>query len=141
MKKINKLIQGGLTERLQRADAVVAVIAQFLKIPLDNRLWLTLKNQRLTLLTDDTHLATLLRFQQIMLCKHINKHLGSKIRGIDIKVISLPLARYEKKTTGFQFSSEAANVVCSIAHNIEDPELREAVMQLANTASDSTHCP
>ena len=135
MEKINKLIQGGLTERLQRADAVIAIIAQFLKFPLDNRLWLSLKNQRLTLLTDDIHLATQLRFQQFMLCKHINKHLDVKIRGLDIKVINLPLARLEHKTNGFKFSHEAASVVCSIAQGIDDPELREAVMQLASTAS------
>ena len=135
MKKINRLIQRDLTDRLQRTDAVITLIEQFLNIPLENRLWLTLKNQRLTLLTDDAHLATHLRFQHITLCRYINKHLDVKIRAVDIKVISLPLARFEQKTSGFSFSHDAANVICSIAQSIDDPELREAVVQLAQTAS------
>lgn len=135
MKKINNLIRANIMGRLQETDTIVGLIAQFLKLPLENRLWVVSKPHRLTLLTDDTYLATQLRFQRIQLCQFLNKYLTTAIREVDIKVISLPLTRVDEKTGGFHLSADTANVMNSIAQGIEDQELREAVMQLALIAS------
>lgn len=135
MKKINQLISGGINEQLHQLDELAGLIAHFFSIPVENRFWPLLKNQRITLLTDDPHFATQARFQQHSLCKYLSKHLNTKIRSVDIKVIGLPLASFERKTGDFRFSSDTANILQSIAQGIEDKELQAAIQQLALTAS------
>lgn len=135
MKKIDQLISKGFDERLHQLDRLSGEIARFFAVPTENRFWPLLKNQRITLLTDDPHFATQARFQQHLLCKHLSKCLNTNIRGIDIKVIGLHLASIEQKTSGLRLSSDAANIMQSIAQGIDDKELRQAIEQLAKTAS------
>lgn len=135
MKRVNQLINKDIDERLHQLDELTEVIAHFFSIPAENRFWPLLKNQRITLLTDDPHFATQARFQQNLLCKHLSKYLNTKIRNADIKVIGLPVASFEQKMGKFRFSSNTANIVQSIAQSIDDKELQTAIRQLARTAS------
>ncbi|MBU0656662.1 MAG: hypothetical protein KJ914_16195 [Gammaproteobacteria bacterium] len=135
MEKINRLIHPELTERLNQFDRLAVEIGQFLSLPLENRVWPVLKNQQLTLLTDDPHLATQVRFQQHTLSKHLSKRLNLKISGLHIKVISLPFASFEQKIGRFALSGDAALVMNNIARSIEDRELQDAITRLAKTAS------
>ncbi len=135
MKKIDQLISKGVDEKLHQLDRLTVEIAHFLCVPNENRFWSLLKNQRITLLTDDPHFATQARFQQHLLCQYLSKCLNTNIRGIDIKVIGLHLASVEQKTGNFRLSSNAANIMQSIAQSIDNKELREAIEQLAKTAS------
>jgi hypothetical protein len=134
MEKINQLINKDMKESLQQLDTLAETVAHFFSIRAENRLWPVLRNQRLTLITDDPHLATQARFQQNPLCKYLSKCLNTKIRGVDIKVISLPVASFEQKTNGFRLSQDTAQIMHSIAQGIEDKELQEAVMLLTETA-------
>jgi hypothetical protein len=135
MKKINQLINRSVDQKLYQIDQLAEVIAHFFSISVDNRFWPLLKNQRITLLTDDPHFATQARFQQHLLCKHLSKCLNINIRGIDIKVIGLHLASIEQKMGDFSTSSQASNIMQSIAQGIEDKELSDAVTRLAKTLS------
>ncbi|SEA68401.1 hypothetical protein SAMN05660964_02179 [Thiothrix caldifontis] len=137
MKKINQLISKGFDEKLYQLDQLTAEIACFFSVPVENHFWPLLKNQRITLLTDDPHFATQARFQQHLLSKHLSKCLNTNIRGIDIKVIGLHLASVEQKTGNFRLSNNASIIMQSIAQGIDDKELRAAVQQLAQTASHS----
>lgn len=134
MERINRLIHPELTERIDQFDKLTAEISRFLSLPLENRVWPILKNNQLTLLTDDPHLATQARFQQQTLSKHLSKCLNFKIRGVHIKLISLPLARFDQKINRFALSDDAANTMNNIAQGIDDIELQEAVMRLVKTA-------
>lgn len=138
MERINRLIQPELTERLDQFDKLAVEIGHFLSLPLENRVWPVLKNHRLTLLTDDPHLATQARFQQQTLSKHLSKCLNLQIRGVHIKLISLPLARFAQKNNNFILSDEAAEIMNNIAQGIDDTELQEAVMRLVKTARRMT---
>ena len=135
MKKINQLISRGFDEKLHQIDKLTEVIAHFFNMPIDNRFWPLLKNQRITLLTDDPHFATQARFQQHSLCKYLSKYLNTNIRSVDIKVIGLHLASVEQKTGIYRLSNKAANVMQSIAQGIDDKELSDAILRLAKTAS------
>ena len=108
MKKINQLISRGFDQKLHQLDTLTEVIAHFFSIPAENRFWPLLKNQRITLLTDDPHFATQARFQQHSLCKYLSKHLNTNIRGVDIKVIGLHLASVEQKTSEFRASQQCS---------------------------------
>lgn len=120
MEKINHLINKDIMEQLVRLDSLAERVTQFLNIPSEIRLWPFLKHQRVTLLTDDPHLATQARFQQNQLCKHLSTCLHTKIRGVDIKVISLPVARLEQRISGYTLSMPTAHIMRSIAQGIED---------------------
>lgn len=137
MERINRLIHPELAERVDQFDKLTLEIEQFLSLPLENRVWPILKNHRLTLLTDDPHLATQVRFQQHTLSKHLSKRLKLQITGLHIKLISLPLASFEQKNGRFTLSGDAALVMNNIAQGIEDRELQEAVKHLVKTASRS----
>jgi hypothetical protein len=135
MERINRLIQPEFAERLKQFDELTTEIADFLSLPLENRLWPILKNHRLTLLTDDPHLATQARFQQHTLCKHLSKRLNLKISGLNIKVIGLPFASNVQKYNRKKLSNNTAQIVHNIALGINDQELQSALHRLADAAS------
>lgn len=135
MKKINQLLDEGINVKLHQLDELTEIIAHFFSIPVENRFWPLLKNQRVTLLTDDPHLATQARFQQHLLRKYLSTCLNTNIRSVDIKVIGLPLASYEQKTGDYRLSDATANTLQSIAQGIDDKELQDALKRLAATAS------
>lgn len=134
MEKINHLINRDITERLEQLDELTAEVGNFLALPVTGRVWPVLKNQRLTLFTDDSHLATQIRFQQQLLGKHLSKRLNLKISGVNIKLISFPLASKVRKNNSFCMSSQAVLVMQGIAGSMEDKELRQAILNLTAVA-------
>lgn len=135
MKKINQLIGNNfIAERLDRIDQLTHVIEDFMSMPLENRTWPVLHRHYLVLMTDDPHFATQARFMQKTLCNHINEQLNLKIKRLDIKLMSLPLASYFKKTGRIKISPETADVLSSTAESIEDEALRETLKRLANAS-------
>lgn len=137
MKKINSFINPTIQKQLTQLDKLTTLVNQFFSISMDYRVWPLIKHQRLLLLTDDPHLATQARFQQTALCKHLSKCLDTTIRGLDIKLISLPLASFEQKKDRFQLSTDAAKIVGSIAQGIDDEDLKATILRLSK-ATKST---
>ncbi|CAA6807246.1 MAG: Unknown protein [uncultured Thiotrichaceae bacterium] len=138
MKKVDYLIKGNfISQRLNQFDQLTQAIEEFVSMPLENRVWPMIRGRRLTLLTDDPHLATQARFMEKQLCKHINTKLGLRIIGVDIKVMSLPLARKRAAISRKKASPQTTEVVRSIANSIADPELQAALKRLIDT--DTRH--
>lgn len=134
MEKINHLIHKDITERLEQLDKLTIEVENFLSLPIVDSIWPVLKNQRLTLFTDDPNLATQIRFQQQSLGKHLSKRLNLKISAVNIKLISFPLASKGQKNNSYHMSSKAALVTQSIANNIENEDLKQAILKLTATA-------
>lgn len=138
MKKVDYLIKGNfISQRLNQFDQLTQAIEEFVSMPLENRVWPMMRGRRLTLLTDDPHLATQARFMEKQLCKHINTKLGLRIIGVDIKVMSMPLARKRATMSRKKASPQTTTIVRSIADSIEDPELQAALKRLIDT--DTRH--
>lgn len=138
MKKVDYLIKGNfISQRLNQFDQLTQAIEEFVSMPLENRVWPMIRGRRLTLLTDDPHLATQARFMEKQLCKHINTKLGLRIIGVDIKVMSLPLARKREAMSRKKASPQTTEIVRSIADSIADPELQAALKRLIDT--DTRH--
>ena len=134
MKKVDYLIKGNfISQRLNQFDQLTQAIEEFVSMPLENRVWPMMRGRRLTLLTDDPHLATQARFMEKQLCKHINTKLGLRIIGVDIKVMSMPLARKRATMSRKKASPQTTTIVRSIADSIEDPELQAALKRLIDT--------
>lgn len=144
MRKINYFINGGLSERLDQLDKLSYLISQFTNMRLENRIWPIIRNRRLLVLTDDPHFATQARFTQKTLCHHLNKELSLKLNGIDIKLIAMPLASFGRKTARVPMSEQTIETLASIAQQINDEGLRQALLrvtlasrnQLATSASN-----
>ena len=138
MKKVEYLVKGNfISKRLHQLDQLTQTIEEFVSMPLENRVWPVVRGRKLTLLTDDPHLATQARFMQKQLCKHINTKLKLRIIGVDIKVMSLPLARKRGKLNRKKINLQTAEVVGSIADSIEDPELQAVLKRLMGTEACS----
>lgn len=139
MKKVNYLIKDNfLSKRLNQFDQLTEIIEEFLSMPLENRVWPLMRGRKLVLMTDDPHLATQARFMQKPLCKHINTKLKLKISGVDIKVMSLPLARKGQNIGRNQVDTQTTRIVESIADSIPDPELQTALKRLINASANAS---
>lgn len=133
MEKVNRLIKGNfLNERLNQFDQLTQLISTFMSLPLENRVWPLLRGKRLILMTDDPHLATQARFMAKPLANHISKKTCLKIKGIEIKLMSMPLARADKNRSRQKASAKTAAIIESIAESIDDPELQSTLQKLAN---------
>ena len=131
MKKINYFINGGLSERLDQLDKLSYLISKHTNMRLDNRIWPMVRNRRLIVLTDDPHFATQARFTQKTLCNHLNKELSLKLNSVDIKLIAMPLASFGRKTSRSQMSEQTIETLASIAQQITDEGLRQALVRVA----------
>ena len=131
MKKINYFINGGLSERLDQLDKLSYLISKHTNMRLDNRIWPMVRNRRLIVLTDDPHFATQARFTQKTLCNHLNKELSLKLNGVDIKLIAMPLASFGRKTSRSPMSEQTIETLASIAQQINDEGLRQALVRVA----------
>ena len=133
MKKVNKLIQDNfLNERLHQFDQLTQLISTFMSLPLENRVWPLIRGRRLVLLTDDPHLATQARFMEKPLCNHLKEKIGHKLSGVDIKLMSMPLARNSDRLSRNKISAQSAEIIDSIATSIEDKELQDALKRLSD---------
>ena len=136
MKKINTLITRNFThERMIQLDQLTQVLESFLNIPLDNRVWPLLRKRSLTLMTDDPHFATQARFVEKALCKQINSVLNLKISGLDIKLVSLPMARKANALHRKKIKQHTAETINSIAEGIEDNDLRAVLERISRSAT------
>lgn len=139
MKKINYFINGGLSERLDQLDKLSYLISKHTNMRLDNRIWPMVRNRRLIVLTDDPHFATQARFTQKTLCNHLNKELSLKLNGVDIKLIAMPLASFGRKTHREPMSEQTIETLASIAQQITDEGLRQALVRVALAHRSQLH--
>lgn len=130
MRKINYFINDGLSERLDQLDKLSQLISQHTNMRLENRIWPMVRNRRLLVLTDDPHFATQARFTQKTLCHHLNKELSLKLNGVDIKLIAMPLASSGRKTGRISMSAQTIETLTSIAQQIQDEGLRQALIAI-----------
>ncbi len=138
MRKINYFINDGLSERLDQFDKLSQLISQHTNMRLENRIWPMVRNRRLLVLTDDPHFATQARFTQKTLCHHLNKELSLKLNGMDIKLIAMPLASSGRKTGRTSMSEQTIETLTSIAQQIQDEGLRQALIAITLAHGNSS---
>ncbi|WP_298608700.1 hypothetical protein [uncultured Thiothrix sp.] len=139
MRKINYFINNVLSERLDQLDKLSYLISQHAQMRLENRIWPIIRNRRLLVLTDDPHFATQARFTQKTLCHYLNKELSLKLNGVDIKLIAIPLASFGRKSGRTPMSEQTIETLASIAQQIQDEGLRQALVQLALAHRTNTY--
>lgn len=133
MKTPETLLNDRLSRRLSQLDTMAETIRHFLSIPNSSRVWPLIRRRRLVLLTDDVMLATQIRYQQQALCQHLNQTFNLTLTAVDIKLTSLPMASNEQKKGRTRAAPQTIDIMKSIASDIEDKELREAIHRLADS--------
>lgn len=141
MRKINYFINDSLSERLNQLDKLSDLISRHTHMCLDNRIWPMIRNRRLLVLTDDPHFATQARFTQKTLCHYLNKELNLKLNGVDIKLIAMPLTSFGRKTHRAPMSEQTIETLASIAQQITDEGLQQALVRVALVYQTNTYQP
>ena len=132
MKRSNQLVNKQLVQHLDKLNELSDSVASLLQIDREiHTLWVSVKKNRLLLMTDDSSFATQLRFQQALIQQYINQKFLIKLKGVKIKVIAATPQAYEQvKEKCFRMSLQNASVLSYMAEDIDDDEVRESLRRL-----------
>lgn len=105
--------------------------------PLRDHCWPAgISGRQLTLVTDSSTWATQLRYQQQQILKQINSDLGLKLNKLRVR-ISTRRIYHKKQWPPRRLSTHNAEMIRAGARSIPDPEVREALLRLANKGDPS----
>lgn len=132
MNKLKKFVDGNLAERLRHVDNLSQEVYKALSLVTDkHNIWAVNNMHNLTLLTDNSILATRLRLEQHKIIAHFKQVLNIAIGDITIKII-MPKPKPAKKIRrSNKIGSESAKSMLTIAQDIEDKELQAQLMRIA----------
>ena len=133
MKNLQHLVNSELLKSIENYDKLSDFVYDFMHLDKEkHNVWVVTKRQQLTLLTDNPHLGTQLRYQQSTICEALNRKFLMELKKSKIKIIP-PTAKFEKnKQDLYSISGKASEVLASIADEIEDKELKNSLLKLTN---------
>jgi predicted nucleic acid-binding Zn ribbon protein len=101
--------------------------------PLRSHCWPSgIHGNQLTLVTDSSTWATQLRYQQQQILKQINSDLGLSLIKLRVRISSRQV--YRKKTwPARKLTQKSADMIRQGALSVPDPDLRAALLKLAET--------
>jgi len=134
MNKVKKFVDGNLAERLKHVDNLSQAVYKALSLPMKNHnIWAVMEMSQLTIMTDDSILATQLRLEQQRISYYFKQQLNIAIGKITIKMTMPPPRPPKKKKRSSKITAKNAKIMISIAQDIEDKELQEQVIRIATT--------
>ena len=133
MKNFKHLVNSQLTKSIENYDKLSAFVYELMHLDKQkHNVWVVTKRQQLTLMTDNPYLGTQLRYQQAAICEAINRNFLMELKTAKVKIIP-PTAELEtKKQDLYKIGGKAKEILTSIAHEIEDNELKLSLLKLAN---------
>jgi hypothetical protein len=133
MKNINDLVNTQLVQSIKSYDKLSSTVYDFLHLNKQkHNIWVVVKQQKLTLLTDNPYLATQLRYQQQNICLHLNQKFLMQLNTIKVKIIPPEGVKEKIEESNFIISDKAGGVLAGIADDIDDEALKKALLKLAN---------
>ena len=131
MKKVSELVNTQLTRSVKSYDKLSQSIYQMLHLnPEKHNVWAVVKQQQLTVMTDNSYLGTQLRYQQDAIRNHLNQEFLLELKNTRVKIIPPRAERPKNKERRFIISEKTEKVLSSIAELIEDKDLRESLENL-----------
>ena len=133
MKNFKYLVNSDLTKSIESYDKLSTFIYQLMHLDSKkHNVWVVTKRQQLTLMTDNPYIATQLRYQQATICDALNRKFLMQLKTVNVKIIP-PTGELEKKKQDlYKVGKNASKSLTSIANDIEDDELRLALLKLTN---------
>lgn len=134
MQQPRSLIDDILLRRLKQVDSLSNVIFEAMGLPKDqHRLWVVSNMHQLTVMCEDSILATQVRMQQTAILDYFRKHKNMKFSGLKVKLIAPERVHQPRPNASIAHkpSPAATKTITAIANGIEDEELKESLLRLA----------
>ena len=121
-----------LVERLRHVDNLSKEVYKSLDIsPEKHNLWAVKSMRILTILTDDSILATHLRLEQNTIRRYFRQQHQINFDTVTIKMTIPPPQPVKVSKRASKISQQSAKVMTSIANGIDDEGLKEQLISLA----------
>ncbi len=133
MKNFKHLVNSELTKSIENYDKLSAFVYELMHLDKHKHsVWVVTKRQQLTLMTDNPYLGTQLRYQQAAICEALNRNFLMQLKTTKIKIIPPTAELKKKKQDLYTVGGKASEILTSIANEIEDDELKNSLLKLAN---------
>jgi hypothetical protein len=133
MKNINDLVNTQLVESIKSYDKLSNAVYDFLHLnKKKHNVWVVVKQNQLTLLTDNPYLATQLRYQQQQICLHLNQKFLMQLNTIKVKIVPPKGVREKIEESNYVISDKAGGILAGIADEIDDEDLKQSLLKLAD---------
>ncbi|HIP94588.1 MAG TPA: DUF721 domain-containing protein [Leucothrix sp.] len=131
MKKASDFVNSQFIRSIETYDKLSNSIYELMHLNKEkHNLWVVVKQQKLTILTDNPYLGTQLQYQQQTICDALNRKFLLELKKTKVKIISPKAISKPKSEPRFVISEKASTVLESIANDIEDSELKASLLQL-----------
>ena len=131
MKKISDLVNHQLTKSIKSYDKLSDSVYEMLHLnKTKHNLWVVVKQQQLTILTDNPYLGTQLRYEQDNIRIALNRQYLLELKNSKVKIVP-PKAKLKKvKEERFIITTKTTQILNTIADEIDDEELRNSLKNL-----------
>jgi len=132
MKKSKQLITQHIVQRLGELNELSESVARLLQIDRNSHsLWISIKKNKLLIMTNDNNFATQLHLQKKIIEQHLNQKLLIKLSNVTVKMIATNfVGREEEQQKCYRISKHAGNVLSHIAEGIEDDDISACLKRL-----------
>lgn len=131
MKKISDLVNNQLSQSIKSYDKLSLSVYEMLHLNKEkHNLWVVVKHQQLTILTDNPYLGTQLRYQQDTIRTALNRKYLMELKKTKIKIVPPTMKRQKVIEKRFVITEKTTQVLASIAEDIEDEGLRNSLRNL-----------
>lgn len=132
MKKITDLVNNQLIRSIKSYDKLSDSVYEMLHLNKEkHNVWVVIKQQQLTIMTDNPYLGTQLRYQQDNIRDNLNRQYLLELKKSKVKIVPPRAERQKAKKEHFIINESTGRVLESIANDIEDDELRESLIKFA----------
>lgn len=137
MKNFKHLVNAELIRSIDNYDKLSTFVYELMHLDKNkHNVWVVTKSQQLTLMTDNPYLGTQLRYQQDAICEALNRKFLMQLKSAKVKIVP-PTAKIEKKKQGlYKVGGKASEILSNIANEIEDIDLKNSLLKLANQKND-----
>lgn len=135
MKKLTELVNNQLIRSIKSYDKLSDTVYEILHLNKEkHNVWVVVKQQQLTIMTDNPYLGTQLRYQQENIRDTLNRRFLLELKQSKVKIIPPKAKRPKEKKERFIISEKTGNMLESIAKDIEDEGLRLSLIKLAQNS-------
>ena len=131
MKTISELVNSQLTRSAKSYDKLSQSVYKLLHLnPEKHNVWVVVKQQQLTIMTDNPYLGTQLRYQQDAIRDALNRQYLLELKKTKVKIIPPRAEKPKVIEKRFIITEKAGTILSCIADQIEDKELRASLKKL-----------
>jgi len=131
MKKASDFVNSQFIKSIETYDKLSNSVYELMHLNKEkHNVWVVVKQQKLTILTDNPYLGTQLQYQQQTICDALNRKFLLELKQTRVKIIPPKATRESKVEERFVIGERASSVLKSIADDIKDQELKASLLQL-----------